>query len=250
MGILNFFPGGDSSLNAVAYSSAANLPASADAGTLAIITSTALGIAYASAEAPASPAAGDIWVQLGTNSVAPVVLTDEITLDPLSVYQYVSSAWVFRISYVYTGSAWKILSTYLYDDGAFILANDIAVVASTNGSLTKNANNIYMSASRGEGVNAYCVAGFDTKINVTNISKIKAYLNHSWTSSGAAILGVSLNKSTTLAASVTSTSSGLQTLSLDVSALTGEYYVMLRVQDYGDWYTADTITVYEVYYEA
>ena len=191
-----------------------------------------------------------MWILTGAASVVPIALTDEITLYPQLVYQSMNAAWVLREGYVYSGSAWVSLSTHLYDHGDFILASDISVVSVSNGALGKNADNVVLLCSRGEGVDAYCVAGFDTPIDVTNIATIKAFINHSdSTSGGGAYLGVSLNKSAAMQASVYSTSAGWITLSLDVSALTGAYYVMLGVYDQGDWYTTEAIYTYEVYYE-
>jgi len=250
MGMITMFPaGGGAKLNIKAYASALLLPASAKEGAVGVITSTALGDVYALSSAPASPVAGDIWLLVGASSVAPIALTDEFKLYPTQVTQYNGTTWDQRISYVYTGGAWVPLSTALYDYGTFILANDIDTIQTINGSIGKASDHITVTASRGEGIDAIAVGGFDVPIDVTNLSAIKAYINQTYSASpGGVYLGLSVGKNTSFQASAASTSTGVKTLTIDVSALSGNYYVMLKAYNQGGWYSSVQMYVYKVYY--
>ena len=69
MSIVSAFPAGSGAkLKVTAYSTAGSLPVSAKAGDIGIITSTAIGTVYATADAVSSPAAGDIRVLTGAAS--------------------------------------------------------------------------------------------------------------------------------------------------------------------------------------
>ena len=235
MPILTTFPaGGGAKLKVTAYSVVGNLPASAKEGAVAVITATAIGDVYVSADAPASPASGDLWAWIGGQSAAPVDLTDVFTVHPRAIYQYSGTAWSVLESYVYTSSAWVEVTLYLYDDGEFLLSSGATEVYSygSQSVFVIGASSLYIYAYAG---NSHCneYVGFDTPIDLTDVSQIKICCSTVYTvqgNNGAGFrLGISPDKSTSWSAAVnqTATAAGL-TMTLDVSAFTGVYYVMLH----------------------
>ena len=235
MASVSVFPcGGGAKLKVTVYSAVGNLPASAKEGAVAVITSTAIGDVYVSADEPASPASGDLWAWIGGQSAAPVDLTDLFTVHPRAIYQYSGSAWALLESYVYTSSAWVEVTLYLYDNGEFLLSSGATEVYSygTYNVFTIGELSLYIYAYHG---GSHCIEtiGFDTPIDLTDVSQIKIYcsiISLVQGNNGAGFkLGISPDKSRSLSAAVyrTTNATGL-TMTLDVSAYSGLYYVMLE----------------------
>jgi hypothetical protein len=255
MAILTAFPaGGGAKLNVTAYSAAGSLPASDKQGAIAVITSAAIGAAFASADAPASPSGGDVWVWLGGTSLAPAALNDKITLHPRAVYQRISGAWTLRTAYVYTGGAWVEITLSLYDNGSFLLAADCELILGDT--LTKQSNAIYLIDGAGRGEVSYARAFFTNAVDLTNVSTVKVVAD--WSTSGTSAskffrLEIGTGKPGTVVAYATVAANGTNmTVSVDVSALNGSYYV--GVFGYGppsqtDSYPSNLVYVHQCYLE-
>lgn len=249
MAVLSCFPaGGGAKLNVKAYATMGDRPASASAGAIALISPTAVGNAYASADAPASPSDGDVWVWLGAASLAPAAVGGRITLHPRAAYQRAGGVWAIKTAYVYTGSAWVEITLNLYDNGAFILEPDVELIAGDT--LTKQPARIYAFDSAGRGETSSIRAYFSNSIDLTNISTVKLVFD--WitvsTASGRYVrLEIGSNKTGSVAASAqTGTPAAGVTLSVNVSALSGSYYVGAYV--YGppaasDSYPSNTLCI-------
>ena len=223
---------GGATLDITAYAAVGNLPASDKEGAVAVITATAVSDVYASADQPASPSSGDVWVWIGGKSLAPIALTDSFTLHPIAIYQYGGSGWVLKKSYVYTNSAWVEVTLDLYNAGTYFLGGSLSTVAARyapNSFVTDGATSIYLYADK-TNTFTYIYAGFDNAIDLSNVSAIKITFDQTISSdAGAIILGISADKSMTLTASASSTGTGTnKTLLLDVSAISGAYYVILE----------------------
>ena len=230
MGVVSCFPGaGKSKIKATAYASAASLPASAKAGDVAVITATAIGKAFAQAAAPSAPAAGDIWIWTGSHSLGALALTDTITLYPRAVYQYISAAWVFRVSYVYT-TVWKEVSLYVYDSGSDILS----VMAQVNYGYN-TANTIYNKDAgsirivQTGSTTTYRLAHTETQIDLTGVSQIKlTYTRNKATSyDWFGVTSWRGDDGSFVTYGTLANGTGI-TKTIDVSALTGLYYLGLR----------------------
>ena len=110
--------GASSKLKVTAYAAYGNLPASADDGAVAVITSTAINKLYIDAVQPSSPVTGDVWFKtnsLGKQSV-PILLKPFVTVYPSTTVQYNGSAWVYVRALVYH-SYWYDVRAWLYDTG-------------------------------------------------------------------------------------------------------------------------------------
>ena len=229
--IFNHGGGGTSSLSVKAYSAVGNLPSSASAGDIALITALSVGEAYAGADAPASPSAGTVWVWTGSKSLQTIPLTGTITLFPRAVYRWSGSAWVLLTSYVYSGTAWVEITLSLYDNGAFILEPGAELI--TGDALTLQATRIRVTDQAGRGETGFLRMYFANPIDLTNITTVKIILD--WTSTGTSSsknvkLEIGSNKTGTVVASAQSAASGTSiTLSVNVSALSGSYYIGVSV---------------------
>lgn len=231
MSVLSYFPGGaGAALNLKAYAAAGNLPASAAQGAVGVITAAAVGGVFASASAPSSPANGDVWVWLGGTTRAPMALGERITLAPRAVYQRVSGAWAIKPAYVYTGGAWAEVSLHLYDAGSHLLASGETAIYTDKGGWTQNEANLYLWCHDGSYTSKFYM-GFSTPVDLTNVSAVKMYVNHNQaTGSPKFGLYVCSALSMTKIAYAESTTAGYKTLTLDVAALSGMYYIAAYVE--------------------
>ena len=72
-----------------------------------------------SADTPASPSEGLVWFRTGTSSVVAFSATrrNPVMVYPMACQQYVSGAWVFKTAKTYQGSTWVDWSVILYSPG-------------------------------------------------------------------------------------------------------------------------------------
>lgn len=225
--IFNHGGGGASSLSVKAYSAVGSLPSSASAGDIALITALSVGEAYAGADAPAPPTTGTVWVWTGSKSLQAIPLTGTITLFPRAVYRWSGSAWVLLRSYVYSGTAWVEITLSMYDNGVFILEPSAELILGAT--LTLQATRIYAQSTAGRGEVSQLRVYFANSIDLTNISTVKIIID--WATSGASSskvlkLEIGSNKTGTVVAYAQTSATGMNiTLSANVAALSGLYYI-------------------------
>lgn len=216
---------GGAKLDITAYSAVGSLPASEAAGALAVITSTALGDVYVSADQPSSPSSGDVWVWIGGKSRAPIALTDLFTIHPRALYQYNGSAWVLLEGYVFPGSHWVEITLAIYDHGLEILEIiDITSLGSNTNNVpfTKEAAAITWSGSSTYGSNRYLYTS--NAIDLTGIDAIQLAYSISGSNPFIKIV-IAASQSTTVIAYQSGTVGSGQTAQLDVSSFSGTYYI-------------------------
>ena len=219
-------------LNVKAYAAVSNLPATANEGAIAVITSTAIGNSYAAAEAPSAPSSGDIWVLLGSDSLAPVMLSDSITISPRAAYQYNGSSWGILETYVYTGSAWVEITLLVYDTGNFYFGNSLSMTSyrKTSDSLTLLANTIRFKVTGDVNGADWTWAHTTQVVDVTGISQIR--VNFSFSSSrGHGILQLASARSSAATVASVSLSYGEGTKTLNVASYSGNYYIGIEFYD-------------------
>lgn len=151
------------SLNVKAY---ASLPSSGTANDIAVITSTSMTGWKVQAEAPTSPTAGLVWIDVGEGSSAPIQL-DNVQISPIRAYQYVSGAWKSLDAYVRVGSSWTQFSKAkleIFTDGT-INTSVTNIVYDAHGSsmLDGTRLKIRITAASREGF-----AGTSSKIDVSS----------------------------------------------------------------------------------
>ena len=201
------------------------------------------------------PENGFIWIANTTKGTISfnALKKNGIILYPLSAKQYIGDAWVDVIAKSYQNGEWIEWITYLYKNGNEFtnLTGDFSITYSNNkgtGTLTKNADSLYLysKGSTGSGANFMVYTG--KKINLTGFSTLYARIAFTNTKSTRIYLGVnSVNTAMpTTEYFFTTEESTDGIVTFDVSNIPGEYYVGIgvtgsAVSNVGNCY------VYEVY---
>lgn len=217
-------------------------PVSPSTNTIWVNTSTAITGWCISPAAPSSPAAGMVWIVDDTRSAISLnaLKKNSIMISPLSAKQYVSGAWVDKAAQIYQGSAWNDFvnwNLYVVKDGTYQVTMkaegrpwDPSFSANTF-TVTQNASAITFNHTAGTGMVYW--GPFDlTHASTLTIqgdfsgknSAYPDYCNLSvWSSIGTY---VPTNR-------VAYKQLGNTGASVDVSSLSGNYYVGYSVRDSG-----------------
>lgn len=189
---------------------------------------------------PKNPVEGMVWIYLGdaSNVHFHTLSMNERELDevyPLSVKQYVSGAWADKTAKSYQGGAWADWVTYLYKNGDECLkltggwALSSNVERNSNPTLVKNATSMTFSTSFV--TESHFADGFlrcNNKIDLTEKSTITVFLESANISTVGMRLCISKTDSSiahVYAAAGAAISNNAKVVSLDVSEMTGTYYV-------------------------
>ena len=116
MPIFNMVYGGGSNITAKSYASVELLPTSASENAVAVISDTAVSDVYVQNEEPATPEAGDVWINTSYYSNAQI-RTGNITTYPISGKQYVGENWEHVNVYVRNNAEWLMLEVFLFKYG-------------------------------------------------------------------------------------------------------------------------------------
>lgn len=225
-------------------------PASPKENTIWVNTSTAITSWVFSATEPETPAAGMVWFATGTYSPVEfnALKKNNITVYPLSAKQYVSGAWVDKEAKSYLNGEWVAWwSGELFINGnqyeAFTggwekanynwNSNDTPDV----GTLTIE-NTIYLSSS----VGAYCKGvRISNKVDLTGWKTLK-YITTQYNKGEASVV-ISATESYDLDDVSAKGSFVVGENSLDITELTGEYYIGAYVRNGG------SVTIEKIYLE-
>lgn len=198
-----------------------------------------------SATAPLEPAEGLVWIVTSTAASAPINIDKKnaVMIYPNSCYQYVSGAWISRTAMTYAEGQWRAWIIYLIIDGA----DNLDVSGGWTGvglwigegtgarvpDISFEPGKMVISQSEGGGKNAG-IAYAKNKQVLTGKSKITANVYSSQTDPRHAKLAVwsDVPDNWEGAANVSVAGSGLKTVELDVSALSGEYYIGFTMYQY------------------
>ncbi len=183
-----------------------------------------------SAEEPAM-AEGRVWFQTGTVSVVKfnALKKNNVTVYPVSAKQCVSNAWVNMAFKAYIGGAWKEPYFYLFADGDQYEAvtGGWTNVASGSDTLT-----VHYSAEQeyGAEVTSSTVDAMDITAYKQLTVKVASYTE---------TFTVSV-KDASGSVVATASAAAVGNVVVDVSSLSGEYYVELKATaaDHGGWATA------------
>lgn len=200
---------------------------------------------------PASVANGTVLIQTAATSDAAfnALKKDTLMVYPDSVSQYINGAWEKRDAWIYQNSAWKQISwSWLY-----VIQNGVIVTPPGFGTFGYTGNTTLPTITAGEGYqqiastsNSNAVTT-DSAIDLTNVTTVYADINlvkvtqsttAKWKGISLAVLnavGVANHSALTNAIieQQLTTTIGEQTLSVDVSALTGSYYIGLTASSNG-----------------
>ena len=240
---VNGFPSSPAAkVKAISIGSAANLPVSAKDGTIAVITALAIHDVHVQASAPSSPNSGDLWIWAGGESRAPLALSNYITLYPRASFQWTGSTWSLKVSYARVSGSWIELTLSVYENGHDILAVT-SLYSSEDGAncfITKETSRIFVHNDV-PGDHKGMWVSTETPIDLTNVSSIR--FNGYFSSDGDRKAGVGSTKGAQESYVNLPTTRG--DVSLDVSGLTGSYYINFW---FGGWNYAGLLTgyIYEI----
>ncbi|MEA5051771.1 MAG: hypothetical protein VB021_09935 [Oscillospiraceae bacterium] len=247
--------GGGAGLNfkLKAYATEAALLADSPAdGTFGVVTATEIsGYAFVAATSEiTSPATGMVAITEGTASPASynALKKNMLNVYPTACYQYSGSSWLAKTCYVRIAGAWASLRNWLYNNG---VNNDALIGGWTNqskGTFTKNADNMFLYGANDAG--ASIVHG--TALDLTTASVLKVKFSNTYTYSSSNCYCRMLVNSTQISGQAAystgaayvniadKTANTDAVASLNVSALTGTYYVHFGIAAS----TGNTMSVY------
>ena len=226
--------------------------------TVWIDTTTPINGYAFSAEEPASPAEGMVWFQTGLDASAPINLDrkNTVMLYPVDCMQYISGAWVYKTAQTYIGGEWLTWwqgelyvggDTFNSTTGGFVSVK----FAGTAPKVTYNANNVKLVQAN---------QTWDGLWRTKNLIDLSGFSKLSWTYSGWWIQDsendlrlVVLPQNATDISGVAAylqrkspSDGGTYTVTLDVSKLTGKYYIGIYMYvRYGD----QTVYVHDLHLE-
>lgn len=235
--------GGGSALNfsLKAYSTEAALLADTPKeNTVGIVTETAITDYAFAVENPfssSSAQAGSVWIKTSSTSPAPFGALKKSTLMvyPIASYQYVGSSWVEKTMKVYKSGGWASLTTWLYNNGTTVVPwTSYLGDSRASRSVTLNTDSVDIfgfGSSQGSGS-----AAFETtsSCDLTSVDTIyfKCYTGGGGTkrlyvksTKCTASGGVGANALVGGDVQVDVTNTVTQLISLDVSNLTGSFYI-------------------------
>ena len=202
-----------------------------------------IGAWYFSATQPENMQEWDVWFPIGTTSHVEfnALKKNAIQVYPLSAKQYVDGAWVDKTAKSYQGGEWQHWFRYIYNAGDE--CNDITGGWTSSGytwnngstsitikSPTKNADNILFTGTAGGSGNLPGI-GTENAIDLTNVSILEVDVNVIATSSNGsstfylAVMSTKNFSSEFVASVGGGNGTGEKTLQLDVSKLSGSYYI-------------------------
>lgn len=204
--------------------------------------------------APEDPAEGMVWIYTGTQSAVKfnALKKNGVMVYPLSVKQYVGGAWVDKTAKSYQNGAWVDWITYLYNNGdecADLTGGwEEKATDSNEKGITKGANKITVSVSRTSGNHQGSIAGTKNMVDLANVKTLRVTVADYSNSSGNAnfcrigVTNTGFNSENTIAAYKVVSGNG--TVELDVSSLSGSYYIFFGIQT--RWVSDYTTTTYSV----
>lgn len=213
-------------------------------------SATITGYMFSGAK-PTSAASGTVLIQTAATSNAAFNALKKNTLMvyPDSVSQYVNGAWEKRDAWIYQNNAWKQISwswLYVIQNGVIVTPPGFSTFGYTGNTTlpTITAGDGYQQIASTTNSNAVTT---DSAIDLTNVTTVYAGINlvkvtqsttAKWKGISLAVLnavGVANHSALTNAIieQQLTTTIGEQTLSVDVSALTGSYYIGLTASSNG-----------------
>lgn len=208
-------------------------PTNPKANTIWVKTSAAITGYALSADAPTSPAEGNVWIAVSTLSLLKFSLTKK---NPIMVYpavakQFTSGAWVRRDLAVFYDAAWHAGLVTMFPNSSVEWASAVYSTISAQGDVTIAADYIEMHNSWTNTQN-YQMAYTNTGIDVTPFSQLCVTIRPD--SSEGLTKTFGLTTAPSGSASVSSfevsatTTDTTGTIVVDISAISGVRYIKLH----------------------
>lgn len=200
---------------------------------------------------PSSSQQGDVWIVTGNyhNNISfDAVKENAVYICPVKAYQYQSGSWVEVGIKVYKNNEWMNNRLYVYDRGDS--CTDVTggwYQSSSDGTVQFGSESFYLRGENGGAANAMTT----NPINITpySIMTVVGYVASVASEYGSVCFqGSRLISASTGSGTATwykGGSTGNFTMNIDVSAVTGEYYVYIQVGENSDC----SGYIYEIYFE-
>ena len=217
-------------------------PVNPKENTIWVNTQTEISGWVFSATEPKSPVEGTVWISTGTSSTVEfnALKKNGIQVYPTSAKQYISGAWSSKTGKSYFSGNWvnwELLLYYLGDKCTDVTggwtsyakksSSGDGAAASPTVTYSDNYVNIKVSASNGYPSCMFCTTN---AIDLTNRSALVfdgfKTVDNVWLCVWS---GIGTYTTSDLVASVQITETSRNTINMDISTLTGEYYVGLRM---------------------
>lgn len=198
-------------------------PANPAENTLWVNTAAAVSGWVFSAAEPESPTEGLLWIQTGTSASVPINIHRKNTLMvyPTACRQYVSGAWVSREAKTYQDGGWKDWSLYLYNSGQTGLEISFDTEQSSVGTLT--ASYIHM-----ESTNKYSgtvTMKTSPAVDLTPYTVAKIQIENTGSYATMTVGFGTVQDDCSAASWQYKGEMTKQTVTIDISSLTGSYYL-------------------------
>ena len=219
-------------------------PSSPKENTIWVNTSVTITSWTMQYDQPSNPTQGTVWIMTAAYSNAALNPFSKMNayFYPISAKIYNSGSWVRCGGSVYTNNTWYPMRVYFYDSGdecTIITGGWTAGGTNPNFVFTKGSDSLYLQAAVANNT-VYSMYTINT-IDLTNIStlhfKVKYDVNGS--SGYCSVNAVNSSPSTSDynvgTYNTVTMNLGVQTVSVDVSSLSGNYYIRLTLKrDYND----------------
>lgn len=225
-------------LRVIAYpTDTAMLSAKPNSNTIGVITETEITSWVFSPNAPDVPSEGMLWIAVGISSPVEfnVLNTNSIVVCPIATYQSIGGKWIQKHAKTYIDETWTEWYTYLFNNGN---VNE-SLTGGINGTIQDNV--IYFNSN----IEPSQCKSYTTinKVNLTNATIMKVVVTSPNTAknayfrvfvdetpyNGERVLTSNLvayyNSESPFNNSGSPSNSEVREVALDVSALTGEYYL-------------------------
>lgn len=237
-------------------------PANPAENTIWVNTNVAISSYAFMSSAPENPESGMVWFVTGASSVAAFQITEEdaIMLYPISCNQYVNGSWVNKVAESYINGEWVMWILYLYTQGdvhsdvtggweskeiRYASTFDQWPLEAVAPTLTFNSTNMQAQLANNNQRNFSGSILTANKIDLTPFTKIRynfvlatsnevrLYVSQSNTSYGAEVEQIVVGN-------------GNKNVELDVSSLSGEFYVGMNLVAGSGYDVVTTVNVSEI----
>lgn len=252
--ILNMIGGGGGAALNFKVVGGTSAPSNPTENTIWVNTDTAITSWIFSATEPETPAEGMVWISVGSTSSVEfnALKKNGIQVYPLTAKQYVGAAWVDKTAQNYQNGEWRDFALIIFDGTTVAEGYSFARVNSSgtvSGSVVFGDDYVEMGTAIGTG--ALVV---QQPIDVTDRTTIEVTVK--WSNNGSSTswrrvaLKTSLTNGTTgtnwVASSGKLTGTDITTVTIDVSALSGELYLLVAHYNESDNGTTTKARIYSV----
>ena len=234
--------GNDLNFKVIAVASESALPTTAAENTIAVITTTGITSYVFASTAPTSPVEGMVWFATGTASAVGfnAIKRNGLWVYPTGCQQYVSGAWVSKTAKTYQNGAWRDWVMYLYNYGSVgygFSHGRGGLSITTMGQATENASWWSLDVvGNSNGVALYT----NDKVDLTNFKNLTTKGRKVQNNTNQTRMAVSTGTGDSFSPGQVAWldigySSANIDWTLDITSLTGEYYL--------GWYMWTTSTI-------